>query len=87
MRLGLIYKITSRLKAIVKEEILINLRSDEIRTVFDQNRFSAGINYKIDDRFAVEAGYLNWFQQRPNTQNFVNRNIAYFTVLHNLKLF
>ena len=87
MRLGLTYKITSRLKTIVKEEILINLRSDEIRTVFDQNRFSAGINYKIDDRFAVEAGYLNWFQQRPNTQNFVNRNIAYFTVLHNLKLY
>jgi len=87
MRLGLIYKITSKLKAIVKEEILINLRSDEIRTVFDQNRFSAGINYKIDDRFAIEAGYLNWFQQRPNTENFVNRNIAYFTVLHNLKLF
>ena len=87
MRLGLIYKITSKLKAIVKEEILINLRSDEIRTVFDQNRFSAGINYKIDDRFAIEAGYLNWFQQRPNTRNFVNRNIAYFTVLHNLKLF
>lgn len=86
MRLGLVYKITPKLKTIVKQEVLINIRNEEIRNVFDQNRFSAGINYKIDDRFAVEAGYLNWFQQRPNTRSFVNRNIVYLTVLHNVKL-
>lgn len=85
MRLGLTYNITPKFKAKVLEEILINFRNDEITTVFDQNRLSAGFSYKINDQFQFEAGYMNWFQQSSNTNNFFNRHIAYFTLLHQLK--
>lgn len=87
MRMGFTYNITPKLKAKVLEEILINFRNDEITTVFDQNRLSAGLNYKINDSFQFEAGYMNWFQQRFNTNNFYNRHIAYFSLLHNLKFY
>lgn len=87
MRMGLSYNITPRLKAKVLEEILINFRNNEITTVFDQNRLSGGLSYKIDDRFQFEAGYMNWFQQSSDKNSFFNRHIAYFTLLHNLKLY
>jgi hypothetical protein len=87
MRLGLTYNLTPKLKAKVLEEVLINFRNEEITTVFDQNRLSAGFNYKINDQFQFEAGYMNWFQQRSNTNNFYNRNIVYFSLLHNLKFY
>ena len=87
MRLGLTYNLTPKLKVKVLEEVLINFRNEEITTVFDQNRLSAGFSYKINDQFQFEAGYMNWFQQRSNTNNFYNRNIVYFSLLHNLKFY
>lgn len=87
MRLGLTYNLTPKLKAKILEEILINFRNDEITTVFDQNRLSAGLSYKISDKFQFETGYMNWFQQSSNTNSFYNRNIVYFTLLHKFKLY
>lgn len=87
MRMGINYKINSNIKAVLVEEILINMRSDEIRTPFDQNRLSAGFSFKISQKFHFDLGYMYWIQQKPNSNNYVNRNIAYFALKHNLKFY
>jgi len=87
MRMGLKYKINESFSANVLEEIHFNVGKNIVRNVFDQNRLSAGINYKINDMFQVETGYLYWFQQRATGDDFFSRNIVYFTLKHNLKFY
>lgn len=87
MRMGLKYKINNNFTANILEEIHINAGKNIIRNVFDQNRLSTGISYKINDKFQLETGYLYWFQQRATGDDFFSRNIVYFTLKHNLKLY
>ncbi|QTY27162.1 DUF2490 domain-containing protein [Flavobacterium sp. CS20] len=87
MRLGLAYNINEKFTANLLEEIHINIGDKIVRNVFDQNRLSAGLNYKINDKFQIETGYMNWFQQKSTGDDFYSRNIVYFTLRHNLKFY
>lgn len=87
MRMGLKYKINENFTANLLEEILFNVGENIVRNIFDQNRLSAGLNYKINNKFQLETGYLYWFQQQASGSDFFSRNIVYFTLKHNLKFY
>ncbi|NBC57704.1 MAG: DUF2490 domain-containing protein [Bacteroidetes bacterium] len=87
MRMGLKFKINERWSAKVLEEIHFNVGKNIVRNVFDQNRLSAGLNYKFNSNFSIETGYMYWFQQRFTGDDFFSRNIVYFTLRQNLKFY
>lgn len=84
-RMGLKFKFNEKWNANLLEEIHFNAGKNIVRNVFDQNRLSSGLNYKINSNFSLETGYMFWFQQSSNGDDFFSRNIAYFTLRHNLK--
>lgn len=84
MRMGLSYKINKKLTTKLLEEIHINIGNNIVRNVFNQNRLSASINYKLNEKLQFEAGYLYWFQQTSSGVDFFSRNIVYFTIKQNL---
>jgi len=75
-----------RLSLKIKEEILLNAGSKIVKNTFDQNRIYAGLNYRINPDFSVEAGYLNWYQQRASGTDYYDRDIIRFSVFHTLSL-
>ncbi|MGB2087379.1 MAG: DUF2490 domain-containing protein [Psychroflexus salarius] len=87
MRMGLSYQINAKYTATVLEEILINVGDQVAYNVYDQNRLSAEIAYKISPKFKFITGYMYWFQQRASGIDFFSRDIIYFTLKHNLKLY
>lgn len=84
MRMGVKYLINEKFDVKLLEEIHMNISDKIVRNVFDQNRLSAGINYKFNDQFQFETGYLYWFQQTSSGVDFFSRNIVYFTIKQNL---
>ena len=84
MRMGVKYLINNKFDVKLLEEIHMNISNRIVRNVFDQNRLSAGINYKLNDQFQFETGYLYWFQQSSSGDDFFSRNIVYFTIKHDL---
>ncbi len=87
MRMGLSYQINEKYTAKVLEEILINAGDQLVYNVFDQNRLSAEIAYQLSPKFKFITGYMYWFQQRASGVDFFSRDIIYFTLKHNLKLY
>ncbi len=87
MRMGLSYQINAKYTATVLEEILINAGDQLVYNVFDQNRLSAEIAYQLSPKFKFITGYMYWFQQRASGVDFFSRDIIYFTLKHNLKLY
>lgn len=75
-----------RLTLRLKDEIMLNSGSKIVKNTFDQNRMYAGLNYRINPDFAVEAGYLNWYQQRASGTDYYDRDIIRFSVFHTLSL-
>lgn len=75
-----------RLSLKLKEEILLNAGSKIVKNTFDQNRLYAGINYRINPAIAIEAGYLNWYQQRPSGTEYYDRDIIRLSLFHTLFL-
>jgi hypothetical protein len=78
------YKINEQqsLRLRFNDEVMINVGSNIVTNVYDQNRLYGGISYVIMPQLEVEAGYFNWFQQNANGR-FVNRNIARFNLTTN----
>lgn len=74
------------LKLKISDEIHINAGSKIIKNIFDQNRVYIGLNYRLNKNFALETGYLNWFQQRTSGDQFYNRNIIRFIIYHKITL-
>jgi hypothetical protein len=74
------------LKLKTSDEILINAGKAIVNNVFDQNRFFIGLNYQFHPKLAIEAGYMNLFQQKTTGFEFYNRNIARFTLLHKIQI-
>lgn len=70
----------------IKDEVMFNFGKNIVKNVFDQNRIYLGLNYPINKNVALEAGYLNWFQQRPSGTDFYNRDIIRFSVFHTINL-
>lgn len=75
-----------RLSLKIKEEILLNAGSKIVKNTFDQNRIYTGINYRINPSFSVEAGYLNWYQQRVSGTEYYDRDIIRLSLFHTLFL-
>jgi hypothetical protein len=70
----------------IKDEVMFNFGKNIVKNVFDQNRIYIGLNYPMNKNLAFEAGYLNWFQQRPSGTDFYNRDIIRFSVFHKINL-
>lgn len=70
----------------IKDEVMFNFGKNIVKNVFDQNRIYIGLNYPLNKNLAFEAGYLNWFQQRPSGTDFYNRDIIRFSVFHTINL-
>lgn len=70
----------------IKDEIMFNLGNKMVKNTFDQNRIYLAINYKINNSYAVELGYMNWFQQLKSGTDFYNRDILRFSIFHSMDL-
>lgn len=70
----------------LKDEIMFNVGKKVVKNTFDQNRVYLALNYKINDSYAVEMGYMNWFQQQKTGVDFYNRDILRFSLFHIIDL-
>lgn len=70
----------------IKDEVMFNLGNKIVKNVFDQNRIYTALNYKLNKSFAVELGYMNWFQQKTSGNEFYDRSIIRFSIFHNIDL-
>jgi len=69
----------------VSDEIQLNAGRSIDRNVFDQNRLYGGVQLELSPQLALEAGYLNWFQQK-STGEFYQRHILRFSVFHSIEM-
>lgn len=68
----------------IQDEIMVNAGSKIVRNTFDQNRIYFALNYKISNKFSIETGYLNSFQEQPSGDEFFNRNILRLTIFQKI---
>ena len=68
----------------VKDEIMFNIGKKIVKNVFDQNRIYIALNYKLNAFYALEVGYMNWFQQQKTGTDFYNRDILRLSIFHNI---
>jgi len=80
------YSPMTKIKLKAFEEIMFNIGSKVTYNVFDQNRLGLSLQYMPFQNFGFELGYINWFQQRSSGDEFYNRNIIRFTILHTIDL-
>lgn len=70
----------------ISDEVHINLGKKIVHNVFDQNRLYIGFIYKILPDLSVEAGYLNWFQQKTSGEDFYKRHVLRLGMAHKISL-
>jgi len=70
----------------LSDGIYINSNGGIIYNTFDQNRFYAGLNYRLIKNLTVELVYINQFQQRSTGSEYLNRNIASLALNHRIKI-
>ena len=70
----------------IKDEIMFNVGNKIVKNTFDQNRIYVALNYKLNNSYAVEVGYMNWFQQQKTGTDFYNRDILRLSIFHNIDL-
>lgn len=68
----------------IKDEIMFNVGHKIVKNAFDQNRIYLAVNYKLNKSYAVELGYMNWFQQQKSGIDFYNRDILRLSIFHNI---
>ena len=51
-----------------------------------KNRIYLAVNYKLNNSYAVELEYMNWFQQQKSGTDFYNRDILRLSIFHNIDL-
>lgn len=69
----------------ISDELMLNSGGNIIYNHFDQNRIYLGVEQGLSSNFAVELGYLHWFQQRSSGKDFFDRNIYRLTLYHRMK--
>jgi hypothetical protein len=74
------------LKAVISDEIMINVGNKIIENTFDQNRIYGGLQFGVNSNLALEMGYLNSFQQRSTGVDYFNRNIIRLSIYHKLSI-
>jgi opacity protein-like surface antigen len=89
-RFGIEYRVAEindqPLKLKLNDEVMVNAGEEVIYNRFDQNRLYVGVNYAVSKSIEVEAGYINWYQQRKSGNEFYNRHIINFVVNHRIRL-
>lgn len=68
----------------VKDEIMFNVGNKIVKNIFDQNRIYVALYYKLNASYALEVGYMNWFQQQKTGTDFYNRDILRLSIFHNI---
>ena len=71
----------------LSDGIYVNTHKGIVYNSFDQNRFYAGLNYKMVKNLTIELGYVNYFQQRISGVDYLNRNIASLGINHSIKMY
>ena len=67
----------------IADEIMLNNRFN----TFDQNRIYVTGEFLVSKTISLEAGYIYIYQQKLSFEEFYNRNVFRFSVLHRLKTF
>ena len=65
----------------IADEIMVNHREN----FFDQNRIYATVDFQIRRNWRLETGYIFIHQQRFSTNDFFDRNVLRFSVLHSMR--
>jgi hypothetical protein len=73
---------TTRLSVRIADEIMFNDREN----TYDQNRVYVTFEYFIEKRLSLETGWLYIHQQRFGRDEFFERNVIRFSVLHKVFL-
>ena len=68
----------------IKDEIMFNIGNKIVKNTFDQNRIYLALNYKLNKSYAVEVGYMNWFQQQKSGTDFYNRDVLRLSIFHTI---
>jgi hypothetical protein len=74
------------LKLKIFDEVFVNTGESITKNIFDHNRIFVGLNVDVLPNLAVEAGYMNWYQQRPSGLDFYNRDIIRVAVFHKIQV-
>lgn len=75
-----------RLYLKVADELFLNAGSNVVLNTFDHNRIYGGLVYWTSTRFALELGYLHWFQQQASGTDYFSRNIVRVGAVHRFDL-
>src|SRR5205823_7176982 len=68
------------------DEVMVNFGKKVVSNAFDQNRIYGGIICDVSKSFAIELGYLNWFQETTDGESYYNRNIIRVGINHRINL-
>jgi hypothetical protein len=68
------------------DEMMLNFGKKIKYNMFDQNRVYVALQYSPSPAITLEAGYMNWFQQRASGDKFFNRQIFRFNIIHQIDL-
>jgi hypothetical protein len=75
----------------INNETHVQTGKEVVYNTFDQNRFQAGIFYKINDNFKLNFGYLHWYQETnqfiDNEYLYLSRNIIVLNLFNTFDLF
>jgi hypothetical protein len=74
---------TTKLSVRIADEIMFNDREN----TYDQNRVYATFEYFVQKRLSLEAGWLYIHQQRFGREEFFERHVIRFSILHKIFLY
>jgi hypothetical protein len=72
----------SRITLRIADEIMLN----HTGTTFDQNRIYVSADFYVTKSISLETGYIYIFQRRFNTDEYFERHVVRFSMLHKLQL-
>ncbi len=67
-------------------EILVNLGEEVFINLFDQNRFSLGLAYQLNENIKVQLGYMNLYAQKAKLGEFDDADIIRLNFYHKFSL-
>ena len=68
----------------ISDEAFINSGKEIRNNYFDQNRFSIGLGYKINEQLNILVSYTSVFVQRAKIDAFEDNNVLVINIYHNL---
>lgn len=80
------FKNEGGIKLKIGDEIFVNAGKNIVHNTFDHNRIFAALTYAPIKSIIIEAGYLNWFQQRSTGVDYYDRDIIRLSLTHKISL-